>query len=193
MSLSEEVLMQLEVEDVLAQEMGHLSLNAISGTDEGEEIKIRALVNNKVMQVLIDSGSSHSFVNPSFLELANVKATVCSPVLVKVANGESMVSAHKVSKLNWWVPNHTFHTDMRVLYIGAYDAILGFDWLKEHSPMVCHWDNKMLEFVDAGQQVVLHGILPLSPSVPEIPAIQLLKCLKGNEVWSLAVIEQMPH
>jgi hypothetical protein len=35
---------------------------------------------------------------------------------------------------------------MRVLDIGVYDAILGYDWLKSHSPMICHWKLKTIEF-----------------------------------------------
>jgi hypothetical protein len=62
-ALSEETLNQLAVEDALAEDLCNLSLNAISGTDSCECIKIKSLVQNKVMLILIDSGSSHSFVN----------------------------------------------------------------------------------------------------------------------------------
>lgn len=37
--------------------------------------------------------------------------------------------------------SHTMVTDMQVLDLGGYDAILGYDWLKLHSPMTCHWDT----------------------------------------------------
>ena len=46
-----------------------------------------------------------------------------------------------VSNLSWWCQGHTFTTDMRVLNLGAYDAILGMDWLKKHSPMVTDWEH----------------------------------------------------
>jgi hypothetical protein len=53
---------------------------------------------------------------------------------------------------------YTFHIDMRVLNIGAYDAILGYDWLKSHSPMIYHWELKTIEFQDCGQRVHLQGV-----------------------------------
>lgn len=62
MHLSEEVLEQLALEDALSAEFCQLSLNAISGTEQGEAMKIRAFVQNRVMLLLVDSGSSHSFV-----------------------------------------------------------------------------------------------------------------------------------
>jgi hypothetical protein len=64
--LTDEVLHRLDVEDALDAEFCKLSLNAISGTDKGEATKLRAMVQNKVMLVLVDSGSSHSFVSSSF-------------------------------------------------------------------------------------------------------------------------------
>lgn len=61
--LTEEVLTQLAIEDSLAADFCQLSLNAIVGTDGGEALKLRALVQNKVMLILVDSGSTHSFVS----------------------------------------------------------------------------------------------------------------------------------
>jgi hypothetical protein len=39
----------------------------------------------------------------------------------------------------------------------AYDVILGYDWLKAHSPMECDWINKVLTFTDQGKKVRLQG------------------------------------
>lgn len=66
-NITEEVLTQLAVEDSLAADFCQLSLNAISGTAEGGALQLRALVGNKVMLILVDSSSSHSFVSASFV------------------------------------------------------------------------------------------------------------------------------
>jgi hypothetical protein len=42
--LTEERLSQLEVEDVLSEQLGQLSLNALSGTANGDSMMIRTLV-----------------------------------------------------------------------------------------------------------------------------------------------------
>jgi hypothetical protein len=49
-----------------------------------------------------------------------------------------------VPKLVWWANGHTLQTDIKVLPLRAYDAILGYDWLKPHSPMTGHWDNRTM-------------------------------------------------
>uniref|UniRef100_A0A0A9HL89 Uncharacterized protein n=1 Tax=Arundo donax TaxID=35708 RepID=A0A0A9HL89_ARUDO len=40
-----------------------LSLNAIAGTKQNWSIRLKALVRNKVLVILLDSGSSHTFIN----------------------------------------------------------------------------------------------------------------------------------
>lgn len=139
--LTDEVLQQLECEDVLAAEFCSLSLNAVSGTDDGEVLKLRALVKNKVMLILVDSDSSHSFVSSAFISKCGIPTQAMQPKIVKVANGETMVTNQQVSHMEWWIQGHTLNSNMNVLDLGAFDAILGFDWLKAHSPMTCHWEN----------------------------------------------------
>ena len=70
--LSEEVVAQLELEDSLTDEFGHLSLNTLASTEEGQTLKLRALVKNKVMLTLVESGSTHSFVSAQFLQQVGV-------------------------------------------------------------------------------------------------------------------------
>jgi hypothetical protein len=89
-TLTEEVLNQLELEDVIAEEFGQLSLNAIYGTTHGEVLKIKAMVKHKVMLVLLDCGSSHSFISASFLSQVGIQPTT-QPKKVKVDNVEILI------------------------------------------------------------------------------------------------------
>jgi hypothetical protein len=88
------VLNQLQMEDILAEEMGQLSLNAISGTDSGDSLKIRALLHNQVMLILVNSGSSHSFISKSFALQVGLVTSLAQPMLVRVANGHTITSSH---------------------------------------------------------------------------------------------------
>ena len=127
--LSEEVIAQLELEDSLTNEFGQLSLNALAGTDQGQTLKLRAMVKNKVMLTLVDSGSTHSFVSTQFLQQVGITPSPTVPTSVKLANGQVLISDYWVPQMSWWCDGFTLQTDMKVLDIGAFDAILGFDWL----------------------------------------------------------------
>jgi hypothetical protein len=164
-NLTEDVLNQLAIEDVLTEDFCNLSLNAVSGTDTGDCMKVRALVKSKVMLILVDSGSSHSFVSKSFLEALHIKPLSTQPRKVKLANGGIMVTDSWVPKMEWWANGHTLTANMKVLELGAYDAILGYDWLKPHSPMMCHWEDRTLQFVDQGKDIILQGVKPVDSMV----------------------------
>ncbi|PVH32848.1 hypothetical protein PAHAL_9G503600 [Panicum hallii] len=72
--VTEEVLRQLDIKDNISEEFEQLSLNVVSGTSSGDVLKLQALVRGKVMLLLLDSGSSHSFVNFSFLQEVGIQS-----------------------------------------------------------------------------------------------------------------------
>lgn len=185
------MLNQLAIEDVLTEEFCTLSLNAILGTDKGEAMRLRALVHNKVMLLLVNSGSSHSFVNSQFLERVSITPIQTKPRQVKLANGESMISDHYVPKLSWWIQGYTFYFDMRVIDMGAYDAILGFDWLSAHSPINHHWAKKTMEFLHNGVHVHLKGLIEVTSHPQQLSSTQLVKWCAGNDIWAWVIVEQI--
>ena len=188
-ALTEEVLTQLAVEDSLQEEFEQLSLNALAGTASGEVMRLRATVKNKVMLILLDSGSSHSFVNSSFLSTVGITPVPVSSKKVKLANGQILVSAAMAPDMEWWCQGHTFRTDLQVLELGAYDAILGYDWLKQHSPMTCQWEQHTVEFMEQGKLVTLQGVPPTPLTLSAVQADNFVKWHKGNDIWALAMVE----
>ena len=64
--LSDDTLNELEVKDALHEEFCQLSLNALSSQENANCIKLKSRVKDKVMLVLLDSGSSHSFISSHF-------------------------------------------------------------------------------------------------------------------------------
>jgi hypothetical protein len=91
-----------ETGDALTAEMGQLSLNALSGTDAGDSMRVRALVQDKIMLILVDSGSYHSFVSSSFLLQTKIIPQEVQSMQVRVANGGTILSSQKVWGLGWW-------------------------------------------------------------------------------------------
>jgi hypothetical protein len=189
--LSDEALQQLDQEDKEVEEAYKLSINAISGTDREDCMRVRALIQNQVLVMLVDSGNSSSFVSQRIVDQLALSTEVVSPVRVKVANGEYMLSSKRVATLEWWAEGHTYAGNMRVLDLEAYDAILGYDWLKSHSPMEFDWDNKVLTFWDKGVRVQLKGDGVGSTKVLQVSAVQLRRWMKGNEVWAFVMLETM--
>jgi hypothetical protein len=148
--ITEEQLTQLAVEDAITEDFYKLSLNALFTSDSENSIKIKTQVQDKVMLILLDSRSSHNFISSIFVKLANLPTVPTKPRNVKLANGEWLNTSEQVLNLHWYIQGHTLSSDMIVLDMGPYHAILGFDWLKQNNPMHCDWNNKTLEFMHAG-------------------------------------------
>ena len=58
---------------------------------------------------------------------------------VKVAGGGELQCRASIPQCKWFSQGHEFVTDMKVLELGTYDAILGMDWLEQNSPMTVDW------------------------------------------------------
>jgi hypothetical protein len=87
----------------LNAEFGSLSINALAGTEHGEAMRLRSLVKNKIMLMLLDSGSSHYFVSDSFLRKVGIVPVQTTPKQVKVANGEILLTDTYVPNMEWWI------------------------------------------------------------------------------------------
>lgn len=77
--LSDEVLNELEVEDQLKEDFSQLSINALSGQANMTCMKLKARVKDKVLLILVDSGSTHSFISSYFVQLANLPTVAIPP------------------------------------------------------------------------------------------------------------------
>jgi hypothetical protein len=86
----------------------------MSGQPQKKAIQLKALVKNQALVVLIDSGSSHTFLNSSI---------ACNTV----ANGETPACHFEVQKFAWWCQGHIFIVDAKVIETRAYDLVLSMD------------------------------------------------------------------
>jgi hypothetical protein len=185
-----EVLNMMEMHDLTLAKQLSLSIDALAGSDSSNSLHLQAMVGNQVMLILVDSGSSGSFINEDMAKRLSYTATMTEPVTVRLANNQPLICDKMIPALSWWCQGETFTTSMRVLNIGAYDAILGIDWLKLHSPMSTDWDKKILAFPYNDKYITLRGVRHTSDNLlRELQVDQFLKWAKGNEVWALAVLE----
>jgi hypothetical protein len=103
--------------------------------------QLTGVVQNQRIQFLVDSGSTHSFINNSFIPHFTDVAALKSTVQVKVANGAKTVCDKALLNCPWWCEGNQFTTQFKFLTLGAYDGILGLDWLAMHSPIDKGWPD----------------------------------------------------
>ena len=125
--LSDDTVHALQLLDTPVQqepECCSLRQHAMSSEEGPSTIRLRAQVCDQVMLLLVDSGSSHSFISENFTTRIAAKTEELPPVSVRVVNGQRLRYNKLVRKLAWTVPSHTFNTDLRVLPLSAYERLL---------------------------------------------------------------------
>ncbi|KAL5798655.1 hypothetical protein ACOSQ2_003475 [Xanthoceras sorbifolium] len=82
--------------------MAELSLNATSGTPRPSTMRLMAWIGSSEVSLLVDSGSSHNFINVNTVKKLELKGVAIEPFDVKVANGERLrcEEVHKNVKMN---------------------------------------------------------------------------------------------
>lgn len=148
-------------DDIVAEAEGTLmavSSQAIAGVESSKSIRVRGWVQGLELLMLVDSGSTHSFIDEQVArKLAGIQ-TLSHPVQIKITDGGTMQCDRSIPNCNWWIQGCSFRTEFRVLQLGGYDAILGMDWLEQFSPMKVDWVQKWLEFPLARRLIRIEGI-----------------------------------
>jgi hypothetical protein len=72
-------------------ELMALSVQAISGTEGTKTIRLRGHLQGKEVFMLVDSGSSHSFISEQMASFVQSWQPLSQSVLVQVANGAKLM------------------------------------------------------------------------------------------------------
>lgn len=82
----------MQIEETTGEEMGELlgiSLHAIARSLAPKTMRLQGEINHQKVLVLIDTGSTHSFIDPYVAKKAKL-SMVDSHLTVKVANGATL-------------------------------------------------------------------------------------------------------
>lgn len=134
-----------------------LSKAAIEGAEAPTTMRLHGWVQDREVLILVDSGSSHSFVSSALAARLQGVQPAQRTMSVRVANGGILHSDQEIPACQWRSHGINFTTDLRVLPLGSYDVILGIYWLARHSPMKVHWLEKTTAFQHDGREVLLCG------------------------------------
>jgi hypothetical protein len=141
-----------------------LSKDAVSGTEGPRTMRLKGVIEGKEALILVDSGTSHTFLSKQFAIGFSGLQQLCQLVQLQVANGESLCCSAVLPQASWSVQEYSFVTDMKILELQHFDMILGMDWLEQFSPMTVHWKHKWMAIPYEQSTAFLQGILPVLPN-----------------------------
>ncbi|KAH6776901.1 hypothetical protein C2S51_008213 [Perilla frutescens var. frutescens] len=98
-------------------------------------LKFTEVCNGQTLQILVDTGSTLSFIKKSTSQMLGCKVEAVTPLLIKVANGQRLFSSSRVGNFGWQMQGVELQHSLRLLQHEDCDVILGGDWLKARSPI----------------------------------------------------------
>ncbi|XP_071924641.1 uncharacterized protein [Coffea arabica] len=140
----------------LENELMEVSIHALAGGGKHKTIRIKGLVQGRAITALVDSGSTHCFVDEQLAKSLKL-ATQGETLTVRVANGEKLQSRNITKPVVWKMQGYEFSHQFNTLRLGGCDMILGVDWLARNSPMEFDFRKLSMKFRKGKQQVELKG------------------------------------
>lgn len=125
-----------------------------TGSATNNTIKIKGTTKKKSLNILIDSGSTHSFIEPDSLRQVVRVAELTNPLIIAVADGNKMASNAICKDFQWHMQGQDFTANLRVLPLGGCD-VLGVDWL--HNPITLDYGKLSIILHKGKKKVTLQG------------------------------------
>ncbi|XP_026459594.1 uncharacterized protein LOC113360286 [Papaver somniferum] len=142
---TDEEVFEEAVESPMESDM-EISLHALTGNTNGDTIRIPVFLKRQSISILVDTGSTTSFIDCALAAKLNCKVEHTAHMLVTVANGSR------------------FTEDFRLLPLGGCDMVLRADWLRKLGDVVFNLSKLNISFLHDGKQITLTG----TPSPPSL-------------------------
>jgi hypothetical protein len=126
----------------------YATLNNNKEEYQSHMIEVECMIHNRTITILIDSGASHTYIDPNMVESFHFPRN---------KNGKSWLvhlATRAKRKVNEMVKSCIMDMNgmrdreyFNILPLGSYDFLIGMDWLDQHHAIL-YYHNKEFTFLD---------------------------------------------
>jgi hypothetical protein len=149
-----------------------IGLHALMGHSIPQTMRVQGQIGNFVVAVLIDSGSTHNFIQDRIAQFLGLHLSPSPGFNVLVGNSEELSCSYVCKQIPLQLGSHKFLIDLFVLPLSGAELVLGVQWLKTLGPVLTDYDSLTMKFVKDGHIVQVQG-QPAAP--PQEATMQQLK------------------
>jgi len=152
-------------------ELLEISLHTIVGAPAPKTMRLIGYINTLEVVILIDTGSTHSFLDPDVAKKAKLPAHGGRMLSVKVANGDSVPCQGYCAAVQVSMQGHSFSPKLYLLTLGGCSLVLGVDWLRLLGPILWDFVDLTMKFQHEGQEVQLQGMRQTESTLEEAKSV----------------------
>lgn len=141
-------------------EVPQLSLNTMAGLSNYHTMRVTGMYDRKLLQILLDSGSTHNFLDLEMAKKLGCKLEKVDSLPVAAGGGTTLEAPYICRGFTWKLQHVSFTADVIVLPLVLCDLILGIQWLRSLGPVLWDFDKLQMEFSFNGKKFVLRGAKP---------------------------------
>ncbi|KAK4388623.1 Retrovirus-related Pol polyprotein from transposon [Sesamum angolense] len=169
-----------QIEDSPEDVDATVSFHAMGGNNSNKTLRINGKVNGKDIHILIDSGSTHCFIDEKVVQVLGCTLEQTTPMAVRIADGGRVMSKYFCPTFCWEIQGHHFSHPVRVLKLGGYDCVLGCDWLSINNPIELDFHQLQVTITQSGKKIILKALTEKG-DLKTLSAYSLSKLLRrGN-------------
>jgi hypothetical protein len=175
-----------EVEAELEDEKAEITLCALLGSTSPSTMRVIAILNGQKTVVLLDTGSTHNFMDRTLAKTLKLPIDVESNFGVRVANGQVIRTLGECKEVKFKMQGLHLKLTFNLLELGGCGIVLGTQWLSTLGVISWDFKNLVMGFMHEGKQVWLQG-LKEKPNL-----IQRSKDFKGKATMKGLLLQIMP-
>ena len=118
-------------------------------------MRVTGKVKNCQVHILVDSVSTHNFLDLSMAKRLHCEMKRIPPLQVVMANGQKLQCTSMYKGFEWSLMGGVFSSYVMLVPLGSCEMVLGVQWLASLGPILCDFEKLRMEFKYKGERVVL--------------------------------------
>nr|GMD34100.1 Transposon Ty3-G Gag-Pol polyprotein [Ipomoea batatas] len=132
-------------------------LNTMTGSGNPRSLRLVGKIKHSPCLVLIDSGSTHNFINPDIVEKLKLPTKAIKPFKVYIGNGDTLGCQHVCPNVEICMRGNSFTVDLQVLSIVGPDVVLGVQWLQSLGSVTHDYTAMTMSFRMGSTPITIKG------------------------------------
>jgi hypothetical protein len=166
-----------------------ISLATITCISQPQTLKLKGHIKNDNVTVLIDTGSTHNFLDINIARKLKLFVYPVPDMKVMVADGKKIENVGKCHKVKLQIQDFNLESELYTVPLGGVDVVLGVQWLQTLGTYSVNHQKHFIKFKWQGKRYKLYGFQP--PQTQVVSSQQMEKMIQKGATAYFIQCHQM--